>query len=202
MSQQIKNIIEYKNLFQQELLKFKANSGHLHSEFLQMLKLFNRDKELMLPVIQEFPHLLQYMDFTLRRDREICLVAIKKNFKAYSFIIGKLKSDPEIVDIVIRKNGKYLNVMPYNIKNDKTVVLIAVSQKMKYLSMASEAIRSDKDFILEMLNKDSSAIKYIGKPLVLEIGDHDHRDYMERYRQSVELNKKLEQKLSSFKSKI
>lgn len=204
MNKKINNISEYQKIFQQELLKFKQQSGHLNTGFLQILKFFNKDKEMMLPVITTFPHLLQYMDLTLRSDREICLVAIKKNFKAYSFIANKLKSDPEIVDIVIRKNGKYLNVMPYNIKNNKEIVLIAVSQKMKYLNMASEEIRNDKDFILEMINKDPSAIKYIGKKLIVEIGDNDHYVYMEKYRQSIELNKILEQKLpsSSIKNKI
>ncbi|MDR1113874.1 MAG: DUF4116 domain-containing protein [Candidatus Margulisbacteria bacterium] len=98
------------------------------------------NKNFMLPIVEKYPHFIEYAGEHLRNDKYFVLPIVDENTYLFKYV------------------GEHLH-------DDKDFMLPIVKVFPVLLEYASERLRDDEDFMLPFIEKNPWLVKYAGKQL-------------------------------------
>jgi len=121
--------------------------------------------DLLLCLLNNNGHYLQYISNELRNDKEIALTAVSTNWRALQYASDELKNNKEFVLKAASQNGLALQYASGELKHDIEIVLKAVSQNGLALQYASNELKNDKEIILIAISQNGLALRYASDEL-------------------------------------
>lgn len=112
------------------------------------------DKEIVLAVVSQFGHLLEYASERLRNDREVVCSALKSRAQSLRYASDELKDDEELVMLAIEGAAEALICASARLKNKESVVRAAIEKDGFAIEYANKRFVDNKEMaMLAVKNK-------------------------------------------------
>lgn len=137
------------------------NHYHINniSHFDNHFKIINKNKSIILELLNKDYKYLSYLSDDIKNDKEIILYALEINALSLDYASDELKDDTKIVIKAINKEPFALEYASKRLKNDINIVLSAIKKNGFVYEYISKELKNNKEIFLEALKYNN---KYIG----------------------------------------
>ncbi|WP_448216741.1 PEP/pyruvate-binding domain-containing protein [Endozoicomonas sp. 2B-B] len=119
------------------------------------------DRDLVLPVISDYPEELRELSEALRDDNDIVMAAIKKSPKALRYASERFRNDKNIIRMLIAESTDPLSYTSEEILNDREYMLDLIAKNPGAFLFAASRLKKNTAFINAAEQRNPKVRKYL-----------------------------------------